>query len=101
MVAGILVERGADIDAHGTMLGDTALHNAVLYNEPAVVEFLLETGAGTGITIIRPGHVWHGLTAAGLASWLNDNADRRKSDWSEIETILVNQTDLGGDRAEP
>ena len=75
-------------DARGPMLGDTAMHNAVLYNEPAVVKFLLSLGASTRVTIHRPEHQWHGLTPMELAAWLNLNASHISPDWSEVHTIL-------------
>ncbi len=45
-----LIDLGCDIDQRN-MTGHTALHEAILYNEPDVVRFLLAHGADPAVTI--------------------------------------------------
>jgi ankyrin repeat protein len=46
--ASLLVEAGANVNAE-VEGGDTALHRAVLFNQPKIVEMLLEKGATSAV----------------------------------------------------
>ena len=51
--ASFLIELGCDANQHN-MTGHTALHEAILYNEPDVVRFLLAHGADPAVMIETP-----------------------------------------------
>ena len=46
----LLIELGCDVNQRG-IGGHTAMHEAILYNEPDVVRFLLAHGADSSVTI--------------------------------------------------
>ncbi|NNF17968.1 MAG: ankyrin repeat domain-containing protein [Gammaproteobacteria bacterium] len=48
-----LIDLGCDVDQR-SLIGHTAMHEAILYNEPAVVRFLLAHGADPAVTIKIP-----------------------------------------------
>lgn len=76
-----LLEIGVDIDAPSAVDGLTPLHSAILLNDPALVEFLVEHGADT-----RARDAVHGLDASQYLEFLQ--ARDRNTDRSGISALL-------------
>lgn len=85
-----LLALGCDINARNIM-GQAPIHEAVLYNEPEVVRFLLAHGADPGLTITMPEHSdspllrhYAGMNAARFAAEL----DARAGDGAARQAIV-------------
>lgn len=84
-------QRGADINAYNHR-GNTVLHEAVLLQQVELVQFLLENGADPAKKTKHsppPNARTDGLSALGLARWLQVNSKIR-GDWGPvIDTLTI------------
>ncbi|MDH3646891.1 MAG: ankyrin repeat domain-containing protein [Gammaproteobacteria bacterium] len=88
-----LIELGCDIDQH-SLIGHTAMHEAILYNEPDVVRFLLAHGADPAVTIETPEselspsrRYFSGMDSIGFATALQERSPVTNRD--EILSLLT------------
>ena len=78
-----LIDIGCDINQR-SLSGHAAIHEAILYNEPDVVKFLLAHGADTTLTIEVPNELplearsFSGLDPLGFAEALHTSAENRE-----------------------
>jgi hypothetical protein len=91
-LARIFLDKGCDIDAYNHA-GMTALHIAVMFNDPVMAKFLLDHGAAAKLPIhpltgpgTRP-RFDDGLDAYEFAIYLRDKA-KRKQDTSAVIAVL-------------
>jgi hypothetical protein len=78
-----LLERGADIEARNG--GLTLLHEAVLFDQAVMVQFLLAQGANSNALIQRPDSKVDGFNAIEFARFLQQ---QRPEQYEEIISIL-------------
>ncbi|MFC1743609.1 ankyrin repeat domain-containing protein [Candidatus Riflebacteria bacterium] len=86
-VAEILLQRGLNINEIGPS-GGTALHSAVILNQPELVKFLLKHKADRTIgQKILKGHPMNGKNPLQVAQWLQKNS-KTGVDYSEVISLL-------------
>ena len=91
-IADFLIKKGADVNAVGQPgtpdAGLSALHNAVLYESPDVVRFLLREGANVNV---RAGAgPFAGMTPLAFASHLQTKTPRDPDKLGQVVEILKN-----------
>lgn len=93
----LLIRNGCDINQYSES-GTTPLHDAVLFNNAQLVSLLLNLNANPHLEIKQSPHNPEkrkkilGLNALEFAHYLNENSGQAPGGWSEVISILSEQT---------
>jgi len=90
-IAQLLLTKGADVNSLDSKSGRTALHEAIFFNQPKVVQFLIKNNANPNIKVDQPKSVFHGKDALDFASTI-DKMDNN-IDYSKIIKLMQHYKD--------